>query len=99
MDKILTELVTKRDGLLCHYCGVKTTTKNRQIDHVHPQAKGGKDELSNLRCSCQNCNRAKSARDVEEFISSEYVQTTRKLKRLQFLIDNPDEIYPKNTVL
>lgn len=88
MNDVFRELVIKKQGIVCFYCGTKTTTRNRQVDHVHPQAKGGKDFFSNAVVSCKNCNRTKSARDVHEFIETEFKITYTKLKRLEYLIEH-----------
>lgn len=91
MDYIFRELVIKKQGTTCFYCGKQTTTRDRQVDHIHPQAKGGKDLFTNAVVACKDCNRKKSARDVHEFIEAEFKNTYRKLKRLEHLIEYWDE--------
>lgn len=50
----------------CWYCGVQTNPwKDFCIDHHHPSAKGGSDEIDNLVPCCRTCNSRKSARDIE----------------------------------
>lgn len=51
--------VFARDGRTCAWCGA---TERLQIDHRHPVALGGTDELSNLQVLCQPCNLRKGAR-------------------------------------
>lgn len=58
-------------GWKCYYCGIDVRKPVRDsdnkgyrpdeahIDHVTPIAKGGTNELSNLRCSCAACNFSK----------------------------------------
>lgn len=57
-----------RDGLGCHLCGLKLTlaTKHPEpgyasIDHVRPLAKGGTNDLANLRLAHLVCNLRKRA--------------------------------------
>ncbi|MGW1547474.1 HNH endonuclease [Streptomyces sp. NPDC002346] len=40
-----------------------------EADHVTPLAKGGVHEWSNLAPACQECNRAKSDRDMSEWLT------------------------------
>lgn len=51
------ELRTKQWGEACWMCG----GPNEEIDHVKPLSVGGAHALSNLRPSCQACNRRKWA--------------------------------------
>ncbi len=54
--------IFQRDKFTCQYCkrnrdndGVKL-----HIDHIIPLSEGGKDEISNLITSCEDCNQGKS---------------------------------------
>ena len=42
------------------------------IDHVVPQALGGTDELMNVVCCCEDCNRDKSHTEVEIWYFQQY---------------------------
>lgn len=44
----------------CPYCNVALTTKNTEVDHKIPLARGGKDDRSNWQLVCSLCNRGKS---------------------------------------
>jgi HNH endonuclease len=48
-------------GRRCGYCGVSETSAGGglEIDHFHPVAAGGSDELDNLVYACTACNRFK----------------------------------------
>jgi HNH endonuclease len=48
-------------GGRCSYCGVSETSVGGalEIDHVHPLAAGGSDEIENLVYACTACNRFK----------------------------------------
>ena len=52
----LRDMIYKRDGYKCKYCGSKD---NLVIDHVIPFSKGGKTELNNLQTLCKKCNSEK----------------------------------------
>ena len=45
----------------CGYCGVTETESGGplEIDHFHPQSRGGSDTLENLVYACSTCNRFK----------------------------------------
>lgn len=53
-----------RDGYTCQYCG---STKNLTLDHVQPQAKGGKTSFENCVTCCWSCNNSKGYKTLEEF--------------------------------
>ena len=50
------QLVLRRDGHQCQYCGDVATC----VDHVIPRKAGGDDSLDNLVASCTMCNSIKS---------------------------------------
>ena len=52
---------------LCALTGIKLN-RNAQLDHIHPKAKGGKDDVGNLRWVCAEVNLAKRDLTDEEFI-------------------------------
>ncbi len=55
--------VLKRDNYRCVVCGASPAVDHSvrlEVDHIVPVAKGGSDDLGNLRTLCQNCNRGKS---------------------------------------
>lgn len=56
----LRQAVLQRDGKRCIYCG--DTEGPHEIDHIHPVALGGSDDIDNLACACRACNRSKGAR-------------------------------------
>ena len=53
--------VFKRDDFSCVYCGATPPSVILQIDHIHPVAQGGKNDIDNLITSCQSCNIGKGA--------------------------------------
>jgi 5-methylcytosine-specific restriction endonuclease McrA len=53
--------VFERDKGYCQYCGQDlllspATYSSHHIDHVTARAKGGADELENLKLACATCN-------------------------------------------
>lgn len=50
--------IYKRDGNRCRKCG---STRNLEVDHIIPIAKGGKSTMDNLQTLCHRCNVKKGA--------------------------------------
>lgn len=55
-----------RDSGRCQYCGKKVSKNNFQLEHVIPQARGGKSNWTNIVCACPECNTKKRCRTPEE---------------------------------
>jgi len=54
--------VFKRDGFQCTYCGAHPSeTILLEVDHIHPVAEGGTNDIDNLVTACFDCNRGKGA--------------------------------------
>lgn len=51
--------IIERDGYACKKCGSK---ENLEVDHIHPESKGGNHDPSNLQCLCRPCNLRKGTR-------------------------------------
>jgi 5-methylcytosine-specific restriction endonuclease McrA len=56
-------LIYKRDGYTCAYCGVK---ERLTIDHIHPTSRGGQETWENLVTACCKCNSLKGNRTPQE---------------------------------
>lgn len=56
--------VYRRDGEVCRYCGA---TERLSIDHIHPRARGGTNDLNNLCVACIPCNSSKCDRPLSEW--------------------------------
>lgn len=54
--------VFKRDAFKCTYCGAEAPKAVLHVDHIHPVAKGGTNDLLNLVTACSECNGGKSDR-------------------------------------
>ena len=50
----------------CAYCGVENVPL--QVEHIHPQGKGGTNRISNLCIACEECNQKKGAKSIEQFL-------------------------------
>jgi len=61
------EVVYRRSGGRCHYCGARLNPFKFQVEHMTPSSQGGGNAIENLTASCAGCNGKKMAKDVEEF--------------------------------
>lgn len=55
----LRKKVFERDQYRCRLCG---DWHNLSVDHIHPVAHGGTDDMENLQTLCQTCNSRKGAK-------------------------------------
>lgn len=60
------ENIYKRDNYECVYCQ-EDDRKLLTLDHVVPQAKGGKDTWDNLVTACKRCNGEKADLTLKEY--------------------------------
>ena len=58
--------VFTRDQFTCQYCGQQPPSVVLEVDHIHPQSKGGSDDDMNLITACASCNRGKSAKVLSQ---------------------------------
>lgn len=57
--------VLKRDKYRCQHCGASAKGgASLHVDHIIPESKGGKTNLSNLQVLCADCNLGKSNKFV-----------------------------------
>ncbi len=73
----LRKQVFLRDGFQCSYVGTEgnrcSCTHNLEIDHILPKAKGGTNEVSNLRLLCSAHNKLMAERHLgKEFMQQFY---------------------------
>jgi 5-methylcytosine-specific restriction endonuclease McrA len=61
------EYLLEKWGRKCAYCGVGNTPL--EVEHIHPQSKGGSNRVSNLTLACHPCNQSKGNRDIRDFLS------------------------------
>lgn len=62
------EMIYNNAGGHCELCGRKILYKDMTLDHIIPLAMNGPDEVENLQCACELCNKAKASALPEEFI-------------------------------
>jgi 5-methylcytosine-specific restriction endonuclease McrA len=55
-----------RDEFECSYCGKELNVRTATVDHIVPQAKGGKNSYTNCTTSCKPCNQWKSDKHLHE---------------------------------
>lgn len=60
------EYLLAKWGRKCTYCGAENVPL--QIEHIHPRAKGGTNQISNLCLACEPCNIKKGTQDIEVFL-------------------------------
>jgi len=60
----LREIIYKRDGGQCVYCGKSLPIEGMHLEHKIPRVFGGTSDESNLLCSCSSCNLEKSSKLV-----------------------------------
>lgn len=58
--------VFKRDKFTCQYCGKKAPDVVLHVDHIHPVAEGGDNDIANLITACLDCNLGKGARELTD---------------------------------
>ncbi len=58
-----SELYAAQDGF-CLGCEIPFLMRNLEVDHIHPQSKGGDDSADNLQLLCSFCNRVKGDRTM-----------------------------------
>ena len=60
-------VILARDLYLCQPCKTQgRTTPAKQVDHIKPKASGGTDDHDNLQAICEDCHKAKTAREAAE---------------------------------
>lgn len=58
--------VVRRDGNICQICGKTLMDDKIEFDHIIPLSKGGSTTESNLRVTCEECNKRKRGKiDLE----------------------------------
>lgn len=78
--------VFKRDGFTCQYCGAHPPSVILHVDHIHPVAAGGGNDMDNLVTSCQACNLGKSAnllQDIPQSLQDKAAQVIEREAQLK----------------
>lgn len=61
VSKRLRYEIFRRDNYTCRYCGASAPDVQLTVDHVIPEALGGRDAPSNLVTACADCNSGKTS--------------------------------------
>jgi len=51
----------------CALCGVHSSERRIEVDHIIPRSRGGTNAISNLQALCDECNRGKSNTNQADF--------------------------------
>jgi 5-methylcytosine-specific restriction protein A len=63
--KVRAAIVARANGK-CEHCWAVLKPSEGEVDHILPDAMGGKPEARNGRLICQVCHKAKTAADVRQ---------------------------------
>lgn len=66
LSKKLRFEIFKRDKFSCQYCDKSAPDVILEVDHIHPKAEGGTDDILNLVTSCHDCNAGKNKRKLSD---------------------------------
>lgn len=62
----IREVLIKRDGEACWFCGVFMSKEDRTIEHLVPRSRGGANHVENYVLAHQECNRRAGNMSVRE---------------------------------
>lgn len=85
-ESFLKEELAKKSKLTCYYCNrddLKLKSKRRcqqaTVDHVIAKSLGGAHaDKSNFVVCCDSCNRKKGSEELQNFLTSKYLQFKKK---------------------
>jgi len=55
----------------CWMCGCVLTRCSATVDHLKPQAKGGRDAAENYKLACKPCNNARGDKSIQRRLADE----------------------------
>ncbi|WP_460454801.1 HNH endonuclease [Arenimonas aestuarii] len=87
LGKNLRFEVFKRDGFRCQYCGASAPDVLLVVDHIHPVAGGGKNDILNLITACEPCNAGKGKREL-----GDHTVLEKQRDQLQELSDRREQL-------
>ena len=87
LGKKLRFEVFKRDGFRCQYCGASAPDVLLVVDHIHPVAGGGKNDILNLITACEPCNAGKGKREL-----GDHTVLEKQRDQLQELSDRREQL-------
>jgi hypothetical protein len=89
--------VFKRDSFTCQYCGRQAPDVVLQVDHIHPVAEGGTNDIMNLITSCTDCNQGKgkvllSDKQVIEKQKKQLDELNERREQLEMILQWKNEL-------
>lgn len=69
------EYLLEKWGRRCAYCD--TGDIPLEVEHIVPRSRGGSDRASNLTLSCHDCNQAKGAQSLADFLADQPARLAR----------------------
>ena len=73
----------------CFYCHKNVQRKERSIDHLTPESRGGDNKKANLVLCCRECNNAKSDMTLAEFV--DFVAANGGIERTKLIFGRSPE--------
>lgn len=96
--------VFKRDHFRCQYCGKGVNDGViLEVDHIHPVAEGGTNDIINLITACRECNGGKGARllsdtDVAEKEFTFLEEEQARIEQAQMVIEWKKQILEQQNI-
>lgn len=85
------DAIYERDNYICQYCKRKFERNKLSIEHVVPVSKGGIDEIINYITVCRSCNSSKNAKDLVEFVETNWnIQISELPIHGDIIMDTPE---------
>lgn len=60
-EKVDYAAIIRRDGMRCHICNKRVTSKTLSFDHLIPLSKGGSHTIENIAVAHLKCNVSRGA--------------------------------------
>jgi 5-methylcytosine-specific restriction endonuclease McrA len=89
------EYLLAKWGRACAYCGASGVPLN--IDHIHPQSRGGSDRITNLAIACIPCNQTKNNTPIEDFLKHKPKQLAKILTQAKAPLRDAAGGFPRKT--
>lgn len=75
----------------CYTCGKKITFKKWHCSHVISRARGGMDNVENLRPCCPHCNLSMQTHNLYSYIDHKKLQGPGSKNAKKYLLEHPDQ--------
>lgn len=81
------DVIARAKGF-CQACGIHSSKRSLDVDHIIPASMGGTNNIENLQALCFKCNRDKRNRDKTDFVLWQ-----KRIKNQKCKLCNTDGIY------